>query len=105
MTPINKHKVKSLSPAISAFQFQLKPTGYSSLVAMEKQDGPLLCTTPSATPGIESKNDYFSHASFQSSPDTPREENSIQLSEETKQKLSKMEPLPLDAEWTFWYDK
>lgn len=120
----NNYKVKSLSPAISAFQFQTKSTSSSSLssskTTVKEQHSSLRCITPIdilTTPLTEDSNDYFSsnNKSYQSSPNTPtilpKEEGYIYkdqhiiLSEETKLKLLKMGQLPLDAEWTFWFDK
>jgi hypothetical protein len=112
MAQENNYKVKSLSPAISSFQFQQVKSSSS-----KRDVTPLKIATTS--------EDYFSSkSSYQNSPvGTPTvsaveaEEREIPkngylyrdqviiLDEETKQKLLQMGQMPLDAEWTFWYDK
>lgn len=104
MVQDSNYKVKALSPAVSAFQFQVK-TGASSLGA-GLGDGSLKISTT---------EDYFnSLKGYQSSPSTPTipakedyvyKDQVIVLDEETRVKLTQMGQLPLDAEWTFWYDK
>ncbi|KAI7888593.1 translation initiation factor eIF 4e-like domain-containing protein [Mucor mucedo] len=120
MVQDSNYKVKSLSPAVSAFQFHVKtPSATSSL---GQGDGLLKISTTSNTATTSSSNsnssnseDYFnSSKSYQSSPSTPTisgkegyvyKDQLIILDEETRLKLTHMGQLPLDAEWTFWYDK
>lgn len=130
MVQENNYKVKSLSPAISAFQLQQgvlnKPP---SLHSPNGRDAP----SPSAATVIrtplkittQQQDDYFtSKSSWQNSPvGTPtievqqkeplilpkngyvyRDQVHI-LDEETREKLLQMGMMPLDAEWTFWYDR
>lgn len=118
-----EYKIKTLSPAVSAFQFQTSTSSSTS----NRQEKSLVCvTTPNAL--SNTSDDYFGqskHHYAASSPSTPvlsqrskivleetSDENSyvyrnkmVNLDEETKQKLLKMGMLPLESEWTFWYDK
>lgn len=104
MVQDNNNKVKSLSPAVSAFQFQVKSGGSS--LGPGQGDGTIKITTT---------EDYFNNSkNYQSSPSTPTipikegyiyKDQLIILDEETRLKLTQMGQLPLDAEWTFWYDK
>lgn len=114
------YKMKTLSPAISAFQLPFKSSSPSSASSAITPKGSLRCITPlkisTASPYSEEGGDYFSsnNQNYQSSPSTPTiipkdgyiyKDQLIILSEEVKAKLLKMGQLPLEAEWTFWYDK
>lgn len=123
MVQEGNYKVKSLSPAVSAFQFQVKTPSTSSLVGSGQGDGTLKISTTtnssssSSSSGTSTSNteDYFNNnKSYQSSPSTPTisgkegyvyKDQLIILDEETRLRLTHMGQLPLDAEWTFWYDK
>jgi hypothetical protein len=117
-----EHKIKTLSPAVSAFQFQ---TSSSSSPSNERKKSLVCATTPSTL--SSTSDDYFGQPKSHyptSSPSTPAinqlnegmeetlDQNSYiyrnkvyKLDEETKQNLLKMGMLPLESEWTFWYDK
>lgn len=117
-------KIKTLSPAISAFQLPFKSSSPSSASSTITPKSSLRCITPlkitttptTTTPYSEDGGDYFSRndQNYQSSPSTPTvipkdgyvyKDQLIILSEEVKAKLLKMDQLPLNSEWTFWYDK
>jgi hypothetical protein len=120
-----EYKIKTLSPAVSAFQFQTSSASCASSPSNGRKKSLVCVTTPSAL--SNASDDYFgqpkSHYTT-SLPGTPvlnqpsedvedtLDENSyvyknkvVTLDEETKQHLLKMGMLPLESEWTFWYDK
>ncbi|KAL0143471.1 translation initiation factor eIF 4e-like domain-containing protein [Mucor lusitanicus] len=107
MSPPN-YKLKPLSPAISAFQFPGK-----------QPESPLRCVT---SPTVMS-DDYFGQQPISSNYHSNKGKPAITLAhtdskdeyvyrnkviildKETKQKLRAMGEIPLENEWTFWYDK
>lgn len=86
MLQANNYKFKSLSPAVSAFQFQVKTPS--------KRDD-FKNTTTLTTPDLSSKEEDLGY--FQ--------DEALVLNEQRRLQLIQLGPLPLDAEWTFWYDK
>lgn len=105
MSPPN-YKLKPLSPAISVFQFPGK-----------QPESPLRCVTSPVVP-----DDYFNQPIFSSNNNSKGKpaialahtdskdeyvyrNKVIVLDKETKQKLRDMGQIPLENEWTFWYDK
>ncbi|KAI8098010.1 translation initiation factor eIF 4e-like domain-containing protein [Gilbertella persicaria] len=99
MSQVQK-KIKSLSPSVSAFQFLVQPQKTNTVEL-----------TRSATP-----DDYFSSSSTSTSSSDAQDEQEDEstfiyrqklyvITPETRQKLLAMGQLPLESEWTFWYDK
>jgi hypothetical protein len=94
-----------ISPAVSAFQFQ----GGSRINTN-------VARSPAALSPSQKSADYFNQDYYSFSPTTPivntEEQDSyvyknqvVTLDQETKQKLTSMGSLPLESEWTFWFDK
>ncbi|KAI9357150.1 translation initiation factor eIF 4e-like domain-containing protein [Pilaira anomala] len=86
MLQTNNYKFKSLSPAVSAFQFQVKTPS-------KRDDFKNTLTTPD----LSSKEEEEDLGYFQ--------DEALVLNEQRRLQLIQLGPLPLDAEWTFWYDK
>lgn len=98
MPPPN-YKLKSLSPAISAFQFPGK-----------QPKNPIKCLTPTTVPEdyfgqIPSTTNNITLAHTDNEDEYIYRNKVIVLDKDTKQKLKSMGEIPLENEWTFWYDK
>lgn len=97
------YKIKTLSPAISAFQFQGNQSPKSPRSPVPK--------SPASKSGDYFNQDYYSFAPTTELVNTDQEDSYVyknkvcKVDQETKEKLLGMGVLPLETEWTFWFDK